>query len=67
MDRKNTRGANRVASEDPAGSGVMIAVDESENSLRAVRYVAKILAGRPGVAITIVHVLTVPDDDYFSS
>jgi nucleotide-binding universal stress UspA family protein len=36
---------------------ILLAVDESENSLRAVRYVGSLLHGTPEVTITLFHVL----------
>jgi nucleotide-binding universal stress UspA family protein len=36
---------------------LLLAVDESENSLRAVRYVGVLLHSRPGVVVTLFHVL----------
>ena len=36
---------------------ILIAVDESENALRAVRYVGSLLRRTPDVALTLFHVL----------
>lgn len=36
---------------------ILLAVDESENSHRAVKYVGSLLRGRPDTAVTLFHVL----------
>lgn len=36
---------------------ILVAVDESENSHRAVKYVGSVLRGRPDTAVTLLHVL----------
>ncbi len=45
---------------------ILIAVDESDNSRRAVMYVADFLAGSPGVHVTIVSFILIPESDYFT-
>lgn len=44
---------------------ILIAVDASENSRRAVEYVAKLLGGMKGFKITVLHVVREPEDDEF--
>ncbi|MEJ2366501.1 MAG: universal stress protein, partial [Deltaproteobacteria bacterium] len=44
---------------------ILIAVDESENSRRAVSYVAQFLGGIEGFKVTILHVIPIPEDDFF--
>ena len=44
---------------------ILIAVDESENARRAVSYVAKLLGGVGGFEVTILHVIPLPEDDFF--
>jgi nucleotide-binding universal stress UspA family protein len=44
---------------------VLIAVDGSENSLRAVRYAAAILDGGRGYAVRLVHIERLPERDMF--
>ena len=44
---------------------ILIAVDESENSRRAVSYVAEFLGGIEGFKVTILHVIPVPEEDFF--
>lgn len=36
---------------------ILLAVDESQNSHRAVKYVGSVLRGRPDTAVTVFHVL----------
>lgn len=43
---------------------ILIAVDESENSQRAVTYVGKLLGGIKGFYVTVLHVISKPDEDY---
>ena len=45
----------------------MIAVDESENSLRAVSYVGRLLGGSDGFNVVIMHVINEPGEDYFTT
>ena len=44
---------------------ILIAVDESENASRAVSYVAQLLGGIEGFKVTILHVIPVPEEDFF--
>lgn len=46
---------------------ILIAIDESENSRRAVSYVGALLGGLPGFKVTILHVIPEPEEDYFPS
>jgi nucleotide-binding universal stress UspA family protein len=46
---------------------VLIAVDGSENSQRAVSYVAQLLGGMTGFKVIILHIIQDPEDDYFPS
>lgn len=46
---------------------ILIAVDDSEDSERAVRYVADLLGGLPGFFVTLLHIVPAPPDDYFFS
>ncbi len=46
---------------------ILIAVDESENARRAVSYVGQLLGGLAGFKITILHVVSEPEEDYFPS
>lgn len=44
---------------------ILIAVDESENARRAVAYVAKLLGGIGGFKVTVFHVISNPEEDFF--
>jgi len=46
---------------------ILIAVDESENARRAVSYVGQLLGGLGGFKVTILHVLSDPEEDYFAT
>lgn len=46
---------------------IVIAVDGSENSRRAVDYVGRLLGGRLGFLITLLHVIHAPEEDFFAS
>lgn len=46
---------------------ILLAVDDSENSRRAVEYVAAMLGGLPGFKVLILHVIPEPEEDYFPS
>jgi hypothetical protein len=44
---------------------ILIAVDESENSRRAVQYVTGMLGGIKGFKATVLHVIREPEEDEF--
>jgi len=44
---------------------ILLAVDDSENSRRAVHYTAYLLGGMDGVRATILHVIPLPEEDFF--
>ncbi len=44
---------------------ILIAVDASENSRRAVQYVAGMLGGIKGFKATVLHVIREPEEDEF--
>jgi len=44
---------------------ILIAVDTSENSRRAVQYVARLLGGMKGFKVTVLHVIREPEEDEF--
>jgi len=48
-----------------SNKNILIAVDESENARRAVFYVAELLGGVEGFEVTILHVIPLPEDDFF--
>jgi nucleotide-binding universal stress UspA family protein len=43
----------------------LVAVDGSESSKRAVLYVADLLGGFPGVAVTLFTIIPAPEEDFF--
>ena len=45
----------------------LVAVDESESSKRAVLYVADIVGGFPGFAVTLLSIIPEPEEDFFES
>jgi nucleotide-binding universal stress UspA family protein len=45
---------------------ILLAVDDSENARRAVKYVAFMLGGVPGFRVTLLHVISEPEEDYFA-
>lgn len=44
---------------------ILIAVDQSENSQRAVIYVGTLLGGIRGFKVTLLHIISEPEQDYF--
>ena len=46
---------------------ILIGVDDSEDSEKAVRYVAGLLGGLPGFFVTLLHIVPAAPDDYFFS
>lgn len=51
----------------PSSRCVLVAVDGSDNSRRAVEHVAEMLADRKDVRFVLLHVISEPDPDYFGS
>ena len=51
----------------PKDKHFLIAVDESESSKRAVLYVADIVGGFPGFAVTLLSIIPEPEEDFFDS
>lgn len=46
---------------------LLIAVDQSEGSKRAVLYVADFLGGFPGFSVTLLSVIPEPEEDFFDT
>jgi nucleotide-binding universal stress UspA family protein len=46
---------------------LLIAVDETDNSRRAVLYVADFLGGFPGFRVTVLSIIPEPEDDFFDT
>jgi len=51
--------------ENDINRNILIAADESDNSRRAVRYVANVLGGVKGFKVTVLHVICEPEEDFF--
>lgn len=45
---------------------ILLAVDETENSRKAVAYVAQLLGGLEGFHVVFLHVIDPPEEDYFT-
>ena len=52
-------------SESSFNRRVLLAVDDSENSERAVDYVGRMLGGLDNFKIALLHVIVEPEADYF--
>ncbi len=52
---------------DRKDRNILIAVDESENSKRAVLYVADFLGGFPGFKAIIMSIIPMPEKDFFET
>ena len=46
---------------------ILICLDESENSKRALLYAADMLGGLPGFRVTLLSIIPEPSDDYLES
>ena len=46
---------------------LLFAVDQTENSKRAVLYVADFLGGFPGFRVTLVSIIPEPEEDFFDT
>ncbi|MCU0564429.1 MAG: universal stress protein [Desulfobacterales bacterium] len=49
----------------PFNRNILLAVDESENARRAVAYVGFLLGRAEGFRVTLLHVISLPEEDYF--
>jgi len=58
---------NTKNSSQPKDRHFLIAVDESESSKRAVLYVADIVGGFPGFAVTLLSIIPEPEKDFSDS
>ena len=56
-----------VTKEKSFNKNILIAVDDSDNSRRAVSYVAQLLGGMGGFKVAIVHVIPEAEEDYFAT
>ena len=46
---------------------LLVAVDESDSSRRAVLYVADFLGGFPGFAVTLISIIPDPEEDFYDT
>ena len=46
---------------------LLLAVDQTENSKRAVLYVADFLGGLPGFRVTLLSIIAEPEEDFFNN
>jgi nucleotide-binding universal stress UspA family protein len=51
--------------EAPLNKNILIAIDDSDNSRRAVQYVGYLLGNMEGIHVTLLHVIPEPEEDYF--
>lgn len=51
--------------EKEFNKNILVAVDDSDNSRRAVSYVAQLLGGVTGFNVTVLHVVPEVEEDYF--
>jgi nucleotide-binding universal stress UspA family protein len=51
--------------EVPLNKNILIAIDDSNNSRRAVQYVGYLLGSMKGVHVTLLHIIPEPEEDYF--
>lgn len=51
--------------EKVANSHVLVAVDESESSLRAVAYVGEMLNDLKELTVYVIHIINEPEQDFF--
>ncbi|MDX2454105.1 universal stress protein [Desulfosarcina sp.] len=56
-----------IKDETEFNKNILIAVDESENASRAVSYVGQMLAGVLGFKVIVLHVISQPEEDFFST
>jgi nucleotide-binding universal stress UspA family protein len=67
MIRLKASGGLEMANEEKAfNKNILIAVDPSENSRRAVSYVGQLLGGLAGFKATILHIKPKPEEDFFA-
>jgi len=53
--------------DDRYNKKILLAVDTSENSRRAVSYVSQMIGGIEGFIVNFLHVINPPEEDYFST
>ena len=64
----NSRPDNTFKNDSPIKDRhILLSLDESENSRRALVYTADILGGSPGFRATLLHIIPEPPEDYFEN
>lgn len=70
-DSETTRSSPEKYDEDALhlikDRNILIAVDDTESSQRAVLYVADFLGNAPGFRVTVLSLVRIPEEDYFAS
>ena len=56
-----------MAESAPRERSILISIDESENSERAIDYVGRLVGGLPGFKATLVTILEEPNPDIFAT
>lgn len=56
-----------MTTDTPFNRDILIAVDDSDNARRAVAYVGRMLEGLAGVRVTLLHIIPLPEEDYFAT
>jgi nucleotide-binding universal stress UspA family protein len=51
----------------PKDRHFLVAVDDTESSKRAILYVADMVGGFPGFAVTLLSIIPEPEEDFFDS
>jgi len=51
----------------PLNKHLVLAVDESENSNRALNYVIHLFGGLSNVRVTLLHIISIPPEDFFET
>jgi nucleotide-binding universal stress UspA family protein len=46
---------------------ILLALDETKNSMRALLYVADFLGGQSGIRVTLLRIIPDPSEDYFEN
>lgn len=54
-----------MKNEKRAERKILISIDESETSQRALRYVGRLISTIPGFDVTVLHIIEDPPEDFF--
>ena len=64
---KELGGDTMTGDKKAFNKNILIAVDDSDNSRRAVSYVAQLLGGNSEFKVTVLHVVPEVEEDYFAT